>query len=519
MATRRLSGFLRRPTVERIHELAAGAHMTLSAEEAADMAVLVDRYLGFADRVDDLPQPELPVRYPDRDRGARPAPGEDPGNVFIRRCRVTGAADGRLAGWRVGVKDNISVAHVPTTNGSRLMTGYVPEVDATVVERLLDAGATVVGKLNCDDFSFSGTGETSHFGVVPNPHHPDYSAGGSSSGAGAAVVLGEVDLALGVDNGGSGRIPASWCGAACIKATHGLVPTFGVTYLDHTTDFVCPIAMRVADVALALEVIAGDDPKDAQWVRGPIRTAAYTEALAEGVGGLRIGILEEGFDPREVEPDVAAACRRALDALAGEGAVCRPISLPLWPEAQAIWTTFAAHGISVMVESNLEGYGRGGFCNLGWQDAFAKARRAGSDRLPPVLKVLMVAGRYLREEYGSLYYGKATNLRFEFRRQVDALLEEVDVIATPTTPTKAFRLLGNPVGLREVVESRATSMALNTYPTNVSGHPSLSVPCGRGEHGLPIGLQLTGRRFDERTLFRAAERVERMERGQAAAGG
>ena len=154
--------------------------------------------------------------------------------------------------------------------------------------------------------------------------------------------------------------------------------------------------------------------------------------------------------------------------------------------------------------------------DLGWQDAFCQARLAGSDRLPPGLKVLMVAGRSLREEYGSLYDGKATNLRFEFRGQIDARLEEVDLIATPTTPTKAFRLLGGPVGLREVVESRATSMALNTYPTNVSGHPSFCVPCGRGKNGLPIGLQLTGRRFDESTLFRAEERVER---GREGAGG
>ena len=508
MERRRLSGFLRRPTEERLRDLAAEEYIHLSPDELGDMAILVDRYLNFADRLDDLPQPELPLKYRDRDKGCRPTPEEDPHNVFIRKCHVAGASEGSLKGRRVGVKDNISVASVPTTNGSRLIEGFTPTVDATVVERLLDAGATIVGKLNCDDFSFSGTGETSHYGVVTNPHNPAYSAGGSSSGAGAAVVSGEVDLALGVDNGGSGRIPASWCGAVCMKATHGLVPTFGITYLDHTTDFICPIARTVGDVSLALEAIAGDDPKDAQWVRGPIRTAPYTEALGLSVEGLRIGVLREGIDPDETEADVEAAFRNALATLESQGAVCEEVSAPLWPDAQAIWTTFAAHGISSMVESNLEGFGRGGFCHIAWQDAFAKARLTGSDRLPPVLKVLMVVGKYLRRDYGSVYFSKATNLRFAFRQQLDALFESVDLIATPTTPTKAFRLVDHPVRLREVVESRATSMAMNTYPTNTTGHPSLSLPCGIGEHGLPVGLQLVGRPFDEFTCFRAGSRLE-----------
>ena len=149
---RRLSGFLRRPTEDRLRELAAEEYISLTPDEAQDMAILVDRYLNFADRLDDLPQPELPVKYNDRDKGYRPTPEEDPCNVFIRKCRVAGAGEGKLKGKLVGVKDNISVASVPTTNGSRMIEGFTPAVDATVVERLLDAGATIVGKLNCDDF-------------------------------------------------------------------------------------------------------------------------------------------------------------------------------------------------------------------------------------------------------------------------------------------------------------------------------------------------------------------------------
>jgi amidase len=512
---RRLAGFIRRPAPEQIRALAALEYMALTPDELTEMVVLVDRYLKFMDRLDDLPAPELPVKYPDRERGYRPDEAEDPHNLFIRKCRVQGAASGPLSGRTVAVKDNICVAGVPMTNGSRLLAGFVPDVDAVVVERLLDAGALLIGKLNCDDFSFSGTGETSHFGIVPNPHNPAYSAGGSSSGAGAAVVLGEADLALAVDNGGSGRIPASWCGAVCIKSSHGLVPTFGVTPLDPTTDFVCPMARSVADVAVALEVIAGDDPRDAQWVRGAIRTDAYSRALGQDVRGLRIGRLKEGLSEDAVEPDVQDAYEAALRLLEREGAVLRDVSLPLWSDAQAIWTSFVAHSLSTIVENNLEGFGRLGWCNLAWQDAFGKARRTAADLLPPVMKVLMVVGKYMRREYGSVYFSKATNLRFDFRRRFDALFDQVDVIATPTTPTKAFRLVDHPVGLREVVEARATSMALNTYPTNLSGHPSISLPCGRGENNLPIGLQFVAPHFAESLLFRVASSYERSFAGAA----
>ena len=507
MERTRLAGFVRRPAADEIRRLAAAEYMNLDDREVEDLEVVIDRYLRFMDRLDDLPRPELAVRYPQRDKGRRPAPEEDPHNVFIRRCRVDGAAGGRLAGKTVGLKDNICVAHIPMTNGSNLVANYVPDVDATVVERLLDEGAAIVGKLNMDDFAFYGTSETSHFGCVRNPHNPEFSAGGSSGGSGAAVALDAVDIALAVDNGGSGRIPASWCGVACMKATHGLVPTFGVTYLDHITDYVCPTARTVADVALTLEVIAGHDPKDAQWVRGAIETDAYTEALRTDIAGLEVGVVAESLSPEALEDDVAEAFRAAVEILRAAGARCREVSFPLWSEATAIWNGFAAHSVSAMVESELEGFGRGGFCNLGWQEAFGNARRAGGHSLPPVLKVLMIVGKYLRREYKSTYFSKAINLRYAMRQELDALLARVDVLATPTMPMKAPRLVDRPMSLREVVE-RARHMGLNTYPTNVTGHPSLTVPCGHGDHGLPIGLQLVGRHFDESLLFRVGHTFE-----------
>ena len=503
----RLAGFVRRPTADEIRELAAAEYMNLNAREIEDLEVVIDHYLKFMDRLDDLPRPELEVRYTERDKGRRLTPEEDPHNVFIRKCLVKGATDGKLAGKTVGLKDNICVAHVPMTNGSNLIPNYVPDIDATVVERLLDEGATIVGKLNMDDFAFYGTSETSHFGCVRNPSNLEFSAGGSSGGSGAAVALGAVDIALAVDNGGSGRIPASWCGVACIKATHGLVPTFGVTYLDHITDYVCPTAKTVADVALTLEVIAGHDPKDAQWVRGPIKVDKYTEALRADIVGLKVGIVTESLLPDALEDDVGESFWAAIETLRAAGASCEEVSFPLWSEATAIWNGFAAHSVSAMVESDLEGFGRGGFCNLGWQEAFGNARRTGSDGLPPVLKVLMIVGKYLRREYKSTYFSKAINLRYGMKLELDALLAEADVLVTPTMPMKAPRLVDHPMGIREVVE-RAEYMGLNTYPTNVTGHPSLTVPCGIGENDLPIGLQLVGKHFDESLLFRVGHTFE-----------
>jgi amidase len=506
---KRLAGFIRRPSAEEIRALLESEYMHPTANELAALEVMVDDMLGLFDRLDELAAPELPVRYPSRDKGRRPTPEEDPYNAFIRRCEVKGAVAGRLAGKTVGLKDNIRLAGVPMTNGSRLLQHFVPDVDATVVERLLDAGAIIVGKLNMDDFGFAGTGETSAFGCVRNPADPEYSAGGSSGGSGAAVACGAVDLAIAVDQGGSARIPASWCGVVTIKPTHGLVPSFGITYLDHSTDFVCPVARTVAEVAAALEVIAGDDARDPQWVRGPLAVEEYSKALTGGLRGLRLGLIVESMEPDVLEADVGAAVRRLLALAEEQGASCREIPLSFWKDSRAIWNGFAAHAITAMVESEQEGYGRRGMCDLGWQEAFANARRAGSDDFPPILKLLMATGKYLRRQGRSLYFSKATNLRFAARAEVDRAFESIDVLVTPTTPMKAFRLLSRRPSMAEM-GARAGAMCQNTYPLNVTGHPALSLPIGRGEGDLPIGLQLIGSYFGESQLIRVAHALEEL---------
>lgn len=504
----RPSGKLPRPDRERIKALADPLQLSLSDTEAETFERLVSNALSMFDTIDKLPQPELPLRHPVRAAGRSPGPGQDPLNAFITICDVQGAEHGPLEGRRVGLKDNIRLAGVRMTNGSAFLSEYVPVTDAVVVERLLEAGVRITGKLNMDDFGFAGTSETSAFGVIRNPHNLAFSAGGSSGGCGAAVVNGDVDIAIAVDQGGSGRVPASWCGAVALKATHGLVPSHGITYLDHTIDFVTPLTRTVEELAHVMAVIAGDDPRDPQWVRGAIAAEDYVGALGRGVEGLRIGVLKEGLEVPGLEADVEDAFRTAIRNFERLGAKIETVSCPYWLHGRTIWNGFAAHAITAMIDSNQEGFSRLGLSDPHWQQAFADARRSQSERLPVYMRMLMILGAYLRKDLDGVYFSKANNLRYAMRRDFDALFDRVDVILTPTTPMKAFRLLSEPPTVEQLGE-RAGGMCDNTYPLNVTGNPALSIPCGTGEHGLPIGLQIISRHFRDATAIQVAHAFER----------
>ena len=494
---------IRRPTVDEIRRLAGASYLSLSEADALEFAAAMDVLLNDFDRLDDLPQPRFEVKYKDRDPGYRPDETEDPYNIFIRKCTVRGAASGALQGKRVGLKDAIMVAGIPMTCGSRVLgEGFVPDRDAVVVERLLDAGATIVGKLNQDSFGMGGTGQTSAFGSTRNPRNPDYSPGGSSSGSGAAVAAGEVDIALGLDAGGSGLIPAAWCGVVCIRATHGLVPDFGTVYMDHTLDFVTPIAPSVEEVARALEVIAGEDERDPQWVRGPIKVDRYSQGLDGTIEGARIGVLKEAFEWDESEADVSDSVREGVERLRRCGAEVSEVSLPLFRDGEAIWHGVGYHSLTAMIESDQEGYWRGGYCNVDWQHAFGTARRERAEDFSRTTKFRLVVGSFLKKVYMSTYFSKAQNLRMVLRKEVDELLREVDVLVMPTTPQKPIKLAQSPDFALE------TSMSRNTTPFNLTGHPALSVPCGV-RNGLPVGLQFVARHWDERLLCRLGRWVEK----------
>ena len=249
---------IRLPTAKDLRELAADNHFDLSDDELESFLDLIPGLFSSYEALDQMPMPQIPLKYRDRDAGFRPSRQHDPFNAILRRCTLRGAAAGNLAGKRLGLKNNICVAGMPMTCGSLLLDSYIADTDATIVTRLLDAGAEVVATLNLDDFAFSGAGDTSAFGATLNPHNPEHLAGGSSSGSAAALYYDDIDITIGGDQGGSIRIPASWCGVVGLKATYGLVPYTGIVGVDNTFDHVGPMARTVADVVGLRTVPASD---------------------------------------------------------------------------------------------------------------------------------------------------------------------------------------------------------------------------------------------------------------------
>ena len=283
---------VKRPTPAQLRAVARDLGMTLADEDVTSFLALMEGSIAAYDAVDAMPDYVPTVKYP-RTPGYRPEGAENPLNAWYVKTTIKGAPAGKLAGKTVALKDNICLAGVPMMNGASTLEGYVPDLDATVVTRILDAGGTIAGKVHCEYFCFSGGSHTGAAGPVHNPHRMGYSAGGSSSGSAAVVAAGEVDMALGGDQGGSIRIPAAFCGIYGMKPTHGLVPYTGIMPIELTLDHTGPMTATVADNALLLEVIAGPDGLDPRQYAP--RTAEYTQALGQGVSGLKIGVVKEGF--------------------------------------------------------------------------------------------------------------------------------------------------------------------------------------------------------------------------------
>src|SRR5690349_9883598 len=276
------------PTEEQLREVAADVGLSLTQADVKSFIELMRPSVAAYNVVDAMPDNLPRVKYP-RTPGYRPTGDENKHNAWYVKTTVEGAARGRLKGKTVVLKDNIMLAGVPMMNGAATLEGYVPDIDATVVQRILDAGGTITGKAHCEFFCLSGGSHTNALGAVHNPHKMGYSAGGSSSGSGALVAAGEVDMAIGGDQGGSIRIPAAFCGIYGMKPTHGLVPYTGVMPIESTIDHTGPMTGNVSDNALMLEVLAGADGLDPRQYAP--KTAAYTEALGKSAKGLRIAVV------------------------------------------------------------------------------------------------------------------------------------------------------------------------------------------------------------------------------------
>jgi amidase len=496
---------VKRPTLDQMSKIAASLHMSMSEQEIAEYLDVLEGTFQAYDRVNQLPDYLPPVRYP-RTPGYRPGAAENPLNAWAVKSEVRGAAHGPLTGKRVVLKDNICLAGVPMMNGASTLEGYVPDVDATLVTRILDAGGTIVGKAHCEYFCLSGGSHTSALGAVQNPFKFGYSAGGSSSGCGALVGAGEVEMAIGGDQGGSIRMPACWSGCYGMKPTHGLVPYTGIMPIEATIDHTGPMTMTVADNALLLEVIAGPDGLDPRQYN--VRVDKYTTGLGRGVAGLRIAVVTEGFGWPASEPDVDGKVRDAAERLRGLGASVEEVSIPMHRDGSAIWTPIALEGlVAQMMHGNGMGFNWEGLYTTSLLDAHANWR-ARANELSRTLKISMFAGEYFIRHYRGHFYAKAQNLSRLLRKTYDDVLARYDLLAMPTLPMKATPLPPANAPLALWCQ-RAFEMLPNTSPFDVTGHPAMSIPCGMSA-GLPIGLMLVGKHYNETTIYRAAHAFEQL---------
>ncbi|HEX4979537.1 MAG TPA: Asp-tRNA(Asn)/Glu-tRNA(Gln) amidotransferase subunit GatA [Acidimicrobiales bacterium] len=426
--------------------------------------VLADRARADAARVDE-----------------RVAAGEDPGP---------------LAGVTIALKDNLCTRGVDTTCSSRILEGWKPPYTATAVERVVAAGAVVVGKTNLDEFAMGSSTENSAFGPTRNPRDPSRVPGGSSGGSAAAVAAGFSSLALGSDTGGSIRQPAALCGVVGMKPTYGAVSRYGLVAFASSLDQIGPFAATVADSALLFDVIAGHDPRDSTSIPEP--PASCSAALGQGVDGLRVGVVTELM--AGVAPDVAAGVHRAADALAAAGAKVDEVSVP------ATVYGISAYYLIAPAEAS---------SNLARYDGVRYGLRVDADDITAMygatraagfgaeVKRRIMLGTYaLSAGYYDAYYGKAQRVRTLIIRDFAAAYERFDVLLSPTSPTTAFAF---------GAKSDPLAMYLSdvcTIPSNLAGHPAISVPFGAGDDGLPIGVQVMADALGEPVLFRAAAALE-----------
>ncbi len=495
---------VRAPNSDDIQGIAIDFGMTLSDADAESFVGLFKGLLPGYEAIDRMAEPKPRVKYP-RTSGYRPPPSENPYNAWYWRAEVKGAGEGKLTGRTIALKDTTCLAGVPMMNGTAVLEGFVPDIDATIAERILDAGGTIIGKAACENLCFSGGSHTNQIAAVHNPHREGYSAGGSSSGSAALVASDNVDMALGGDQGGSIRIPASWCGAYGLKPTYGLVPCTGVFPIEMTLDHSGPICASTADVALLLSVIAGRDPLDPRQFE--CETNDYLAQLREGVKGMKIGIVREGFGRPESEAAVDEKVRAAAGRFKKLGATVEDVSIPMHLDGVAIWTAIAAEGATdLMIKGNGAGSNWQGFYPTAMMEAYARGWRSRPDDLPDTVKLVLFVGEYMQRFYHGRYYAKAQNLRRLLRKAYDDALVQYDILVMPTTPMKSQPLPKDGCS-REEYLARALEMINNTCPLDASGHPAMSVPCGMID-GLPVGMMLIGRKFDEATVLCASQTFE-----------
>lgn len=497
---------LRTPALPQVQAIGRRAGFGVSAEDYATFAPTMTSLLSSFDRVWQLAGQSNRRGLVNR-ASYRPSSEDNLFNAWYVRCDVRGRADGRLAGLRVALKDNICLSGVPMMNGTSLLQDYVPDVDATIVSRLLEAGVTIVGKATCEPLCLSGSSFLSESGAVHNPWDQSRSAGGSSSGC-AAVVAGRIcDAAIGSDQGGSIRIPAAWCGVVGLKPTFGLIPFTGCFPNEMTLDTVGPMSVNVSTAAQLLDVLAGEDGLDPRQC-GVRPIPQNNRSVA---GDLVVGVLDEAFGwPGVSDPQVDTDVLQVARELSGTGAHVVPVTVPLHRDGPHIQAVIATEGGAMLIgPGNAVGSNWRGQYTVSLLDAFARAKIALGDQLPDRAKLRLLVGHYVHDVHHGSLYAMAQNLALQLRAAYDEALERCDVLLMPTVPRTA-PYLPHPDASRAVkLRMSGERDNVNTAPFSVTGHPAITVPCGT-IGGLPIGVMLVGRRGDDATVLRAAAIVEEL---------
>jgi amidase len=498
------------PDVDEVMAVAKGLGIHLGPEEVA----LYQKYLREQlDAFDTFVQARVEEAQPPmvsaaRTPGYRPRPEEDPLNAWMWKCRIEGAPGGLLAGKTVSYKDHIAVAGMPMSFGSFALEGFVPDFDATVVTRVLQAGGTIIGKhvMNGLSGGFGTGGGVGDYGRPLNPHNHDHVTGGSSSGSAAAVAAGEVDISFGGDQGGSIRIPAAFCGIVGHKPTFGLVSHFGIGFgSDQSIDYTGPMARTVEEAAAALQATAGYDPYDPRSTRDVPTRLDVLGRLADGVSGLRLGVLEEGFD--EAETDVRDLVLAAVDVLARVGADVSKVSIPAHHAIRAAQAALTGEGALALFNTGFFGAFTRTYYPASLIAAINKLWASQADVLAPRTKLSLIAAELSRRHSHGRVYAKAQNVRPTYIQAYDTVLADVDVLVMPTCLMTAPKNHTPGSYLEAVEDNLATTRnrgSRNTQPFNYTGHPALALPVGKSSAGLPVSMQLVGRFFDDPLLLRVA---------------
>ncbi len=412
---------------------------------------------------------------------------------------ASGKAVGPLCGIPIGIKDIILTRGIRTTAGSKMLESFIAPYEATVSKRLLDAGSVCVGKLNCDEFAMGSSNENSAYAATRNPWHRERVPGGSSGGSAAAVAARQCLGALGTDTGGSIRQPAAFCGVAGLKPTYGRVSRYGVIAFASSFDQVGPLARTVTDCAHLLQEIAGRDHLDSTSVDWPV--PSYIDSLSGEIRGLCIGLPKEYF-VEGMQPEAAAAVRAAVRQLESLGASVEEVSLPHTEYAIASYYLIAtAEASSNLARYDGTRYGMRVDAGDGLLNMYQQTRAQGFG--PEVKRRIMLGTYALSAGYYDAYYLKAQKVRTLIRRDFAQVFERCHILATPTTPTTAFHL-----GEKSTDPLEMYLSDIFTTSINLAGLPALSIPCGFDSSGLPIGLQIVGRPFDEASVLRAGHAYE-----------